>query len=551
MAYLSHNNYYLDGEQQMEMHSWYSTLTAATILLACTSLSNAADNALDKTDEAKTNTVTNIDKDPLPEPMREFRGVWVASVANIDWPSKRGLSTEQQQKELIDIMDKCKELNMNAVLFHIRPAADAMYKSDLEPWSPFLTGEMGKAPEPFYDPLEMAVTEAHKRGMELHTWFNPYRALLNPDKEKVSDNHISKTKPNIVKRYGEYLWMDPGEKETQEHSLAVILDVVKRYNIDGIHIDDYFYPYKIKDKKTDKIVDFPDEESYKKYQDMGGKLDRGDWRRDNVNQFIERFYADTKKIKPWVKVGISPFGMWRPGYPKQIKGFDQYEELYADARLWLRKGWVDYFTPQLYWNIANPDTSFVALLQWWCGESAETSKRPIWPGLYTGRITNEPKGDGKAYCSKEIEYQIKWCRLTPNATGQVHFSMKTFFRSPNNLNDVLTTTTAKAPGVYSQTAVVPAMPWLDKDAPLKPQLKAEEKDNAIASIQWEPANEQDKEDMRFWFVQWREDGKWKQDILPATETAMKFTPEQKVDRAAVRAIDRASNMSEPADTTKK
>jgi len=150
----------------MEMHSWYSTLTAATILLACTSLSNAADNALDKTDEAKTNTVTNIDKDPLPEPMREFRGVWVASVANIDWPSKRGLSTEQQQKELIDIMDKCKELNMNAVLFHIRPAADAMYKSDLEPWSPFLTGEMGKAPEPFYDPLEMAVTEAHKRGME-------------------------------------------------------------------------------------------------------------------------------------------------------------------------------------------------------------------------------------------------------------------------------------------------------------------------------------------------------------------------------------------------
>ena len=293
--------------------------------------------------------------DNPPPVKREFRGVWVATVANIDWPSKPGLPAEKQKVELLAILDKSAELKLNAVIFQVRPMADALYESKLEPWSEYLTGTLGKGPG--YDPLAFAVEEAHKRGLELHAWFNPYRARHPSAKSAAPDDHITKKRPDLAKPYGTHFWMNPTHPDVQDHSLAVILDVVKRYDIDGVHIDDYFYPYKEKDAGG-KVIPFPDDDTWEAYQRSGGKLARDDWRRDAVNVFVKRMYAETKKAKPWVKVGISPFGIWRPGHPAGIAGLDQFAELYADAKLWFNEGWVDYFSPQLYWPIAQEKQSF-------------------------------------------------------------------------------------------------------------------------------------------------------------------------------------------------
>jgi uncharacterized lipoprotein YddW (UPF0748 family) len=230
-------------------------------------------------------------KSPPPLP-REFRGVWVATVANIDWPSKPGLPAEQQQKEFVAILDKCVELKMNAVIFQVRPMADALYESKLEPWSEYLTGAIGKPPEPRYDPLAFAVKEAHARGLELHAWFNPYRARHPSAKSPAPDDHITKRRPDLAKPYGTHYWMNPTNKEVQDHSIAVFLDVVRRYDIDGIHIDDYFYPYK--ERKDGKTIEFPDDDTWAAYRKSGGKLSRDDWRRDAVNQFIRRMYVEVK-----------------------------------------------------------------------------------------------------------------------------------------------------------------------------------------------------------------------------------------------------------------
>src|SRR5579871_3371768 len=305
----------------------------------------------------------NANDTPPPVP-REFRGVWVATVANIDWPSKPGLSTDQQKAEMLAILDKAAQLKLNAIIFQVRPGCDALYDSRLEPWSEYLTGQMGRAPDSYYDPLAFAVEEAHKRGLELHAWFNPYRARHAEAKSSISPDHVSQMHPDLVKQYGRSLWLDPGEKAVQDYSLSVILDVVRRYDIDGVHIDDYFYPYKETDAQN-KVLPFPDDASWQKYVQSGGTLSRDDWRRQNVDTFIERLYKGVKEVKPWVKFGISPFGIWRPGYPAQVKGFDAYQELNADSRKWLRNGWLDYWTPQLYWKIDQTGQSYPVLLKWW------------------------------------------------------------------------------------------------------------------------------------------------------------------------------------------
>src|SRR5215213_9399003 len=233
-----------------------------------------------------------------PPVQREFRGAWVASVANIDWPSRPDLSTWEQQAELIGILNRCVALNFNAVILQVRPAADALYESPYEPWSAYLTGVEGRAPEPYYDPLTFAVAEAHKRGLELHAWFNPYRARHASAKSEAPKDHLTKARPDLAKPYGTHSWMNPTNAAVQDHSLAVILDVVKRYDIDGIHIDDYFYPYKEKGA-DDRIIAFPDDDTWEAYQKAGGKLSRDDWRRDAVNTFVKRMYDETKKVKPW------------------------------------------------------------------------------------------------------------------------------------------------------------------------------------------------------------------------------------------------------------
>lgn len=394
----------------------------------------------------------------IPPLRREFRGVWVATVANIDWPTRPGLSVAQMRQEMVAIMDRCKELNLNAVIFQIRPSADALYRSDIEPWSWYLTGESGKAPAENFDPLQFAIQEAHRRGIELHVWCNPYRAGHPNQKGEFAASHISKTNPNLVKRYGTFLWMDPAEPAVQKRSFDVFMDLVERYDIDGLHIDDYFYPYPV--TENGQKVDFPDEPSWQRYVQSGGRLNRGDWRRKNVDDFIERVYKGIKQRKPWVRFGISPFGIYRPGIPEGIRaGVDQYGELYADALKWYREGWSDYFTPQLYWPIAQTPQSYPVLLNWWASQNAKN--RHLWVGNFTSR-TNPAEGNWKA---QDVVDQINLTRRNGVSKGNVHFSMKAFLQNWNGISDALKN------GPYADAAVPPATPWLGAAPPAAPTIE--------------------------------------------------------------------------------
>ncbi len=418
---------------------------------------NAGNARAARRTEANARTFSDAELVP-PTVSKEFRGVWVASVANIDWPSRSGLSSSEARAELIGILDRAVELRLNAVIFQVRPAADAFYASEIEPWSEYLTGVQGKAPEPFWDPLEVAVREAHARGLELHAWFNPYRARHVGAKSVPASNHISKTSPALVKTYGPYLWMDPGEPLVRQRTLRVILDVVKRYDIDGVHIDDYFYPYQER-TRAGRLIEFPDAQSYRRYTQAGGKLSRDDWRRRNVDVLVQELHEGISKTKPWVKFGISPFGIWRPGHPEQIRGLDAYATLYADARKWLREGWLDYFTPQLYWPTTRPAQSYAALLEWWSGENLQ--RRHLWPGNFTTRTG----GTGaSAWPMGELLEQIRLTRVNAGATGNVHFSMKSFLVNQAGMNDTLMA------GPYREPALVPPTPWLKSDAPPLPVI---------------------------------------------------------------------------------
>jgi uncharacterized lipoprotein YddW (UPF0748 family) len=399
---------------------------------------------------------SNNDRSPLVA--REFRGVWVATVSNIDWPSRPGLPSDEQRRELIAIFDKCVELNLNAVIFQIRPAADAMYASKLEPWSEFLTGQMGKPPEPFYDPLEFAVEQAHNRGLQLHVWFNPYRVRLPGAKGEPSPDHSSVARNDIVRKYGEYLWFDPGEPAAVDHFIAVLTDVVERYDIDGVHIDDYFYPYQIRDG-AGNIVPFPDDVSYERARQAGERLDRDDWRRENVNRLVKRMYDEVKLRKDWVQVGISPFGIWRPGHPQGITGLDQYSALYADARKWLREGWLDYFTPQLYWQVDSKGQSYPRLLEWWAEQNVK--QRHLWPGNFTSKVRRGPDvpESRDAWSADELLRQIELTRAQPGATGNIHFSMKALLQNYDGIADKLKN------GPYAQPALVPESTWLSGARP--------------------------------------------------------------------------------------
>ena len=318
-----------------------------------------------------------------------FRAAWVATVENVDWPSRPGLPSSQQQREIIQILDKAKAIGLNAIILQVRSSCDAIYPSPDEPWSFYLTGAQGGPPLPAYDPLEMWITEAHRRGIELHAWFNPFRAKGPSASYPFAATHITRTQPNLVKTYGASLWLDPGEPAARDWTLGVMMDVVRRYDIDGIHIDDYFYPYPQNDA-AGKPIGFPDDASWNRYVQTGGRLSRGDWRRTNVNDLVYRIYTQTKLLKPWVKVGISPFGIWRPGNPPTVKGFDAYEGLYADSRWWLEQGWCDYFSPQIYWRLNDPPKPpFADLLKWWVEQNPARAKS------LAGTIHQSDQGDGR------------------------------------------------------------------------------------------------------------------------------------------------------------
>ncbi|WMW80091.1 family 10 glycosylhydrolase [Undibacterium cyanobacteriorum] len=396
-------------------------------------------------------------KDDMPPAApREFRAAWVSTVANIDWPSRRDLSSEKQQAEILQILEMAVQLKLNALILQVRPSGDAIYPSTLEPWSEFLTGEQGRAPNPYYDPLQFWIEQAHKRGIQLHAWFNPYRARTPSMRTPNAATHIAKRAPQVVRTYGDLQWMDPAEPIAAQHTLAVIRDVVQRYDIDGVHIDDYFYPYPIKNSAGQEI-DFPDTNAWRAYQQSGGALSRADWRRQHVNHLVENIYYAVHQIKPWVKFGISPFGIGRPDrLPAGITGFSQFDKLYADVELWLQNGWLDYLVPQLYWPIHQSAQSFPVLNQYWHAQN--TMQRPIWPGLYTSRIDNSEA----SWSSEEILKQVDVTRNNPNA-GHSHFSFVALAQDRKQVRSRL------ANEKYIAPALVPAFPWLNPQTQLTPR----------------------------------------------------------------------------------
>ncbi|ERJ57841.1 glycoside hydrolase family 10 protein [Sphingobacterium paucimobilis] len=460
----------------------------------------------------------------LPVIPREFRAAWVATVANINWPSKRNLTTEQQKQEAVALLDMLKENNFNAVIFQARPSADAMYNSQFEPWSYFLTGEIGKRPEPYYDPLEFWVQEAHKRGLELHVWLNPYRAHHSNGGVVTSESMVKRTPDNVVRLRNGMYWFDPADQRTQDHAAKVVNDIVKRYDIDGVHFDDYFYPY----ASYNGGADFPDDKTWNVYKRNGGSLSRADWRRDNVNRFIKRVYEEIKVEKNFVKFGLSPFGIWKPGYPSGVTGSSQYDELYADAKLWLNEGWIDYFTPQLYWPIEPQRQSFTALLKWW--QSENRYNRHLWPGLNTVEVRAADK-------TKEIVNQVAASReIVPNSPGAVHWSIAGLTKNPAMLP-------ALKNGPYKEKALIPKSPWLNANPLLRPTLLLTNQKNTVFAkwLQKQP------DQVMHWVVYTRYGEVWTTDILDASVTSLEL-PKQKDGKTlydvAVRAIDRLGNESE-------
>ena len=389
------------------------------------------------------------------QPKYEFRGVWVATVDNIDWPSEKYLSTDSQKIEFIKLLDMHQRNGVNAIIAQIRPATDAFYPSQYEPWSEWLTGTQGKPPVPYYDPLEFMITETHKRGMEFHAWMNPYRAEFKIGVSSISPTHITKLHPDWFLPYGIIKIFDPGNKEVQQFVTNVIRDIVRRYDVDAIHFDDYFYPYRIAGKE------FPDSVSFATY---GNGLNKEDWRRSNVDSIILTLSKAIKQENKYCKFGISPFGVWRnidkdPEGSNTKAGQTNYDDLYADILLWLKNKWIDYAAPQLYWEFSQPKVPFATLIDWWA-KHGYGRQLFIGQGIYRALESKSIAWKNPS----ELPNQIKKLREYPQVQGSIYFSSKSFEKNPNGWNDSLQN------NFYKYPAIIPPMPWIDNTKPLVPVL---------------------------------------------------------------------------------
>ncbi|MBN1639233.1 MAG: family 10 glycosylhydrolase [Ignavibacteriales bacterium] len=371
-------------------------------------------------------------------PKYEVRGAWISTVVNIDWPKSRDV--EKQKQELITILNYLKEAGINLVNFQVRPECDAMYDSKIEPWSFWLTSWQGKPPVPYFDPLEFAIEEAHKRGMEIHAWFNPYRAERSVGTFNIAFAHVTNLHPDWTLRFKNLVILNPGIPEVRDYNTKVISDVVRRYDVDGVHLDDYFYPY---DGMKDEDIS-----TFEKYSQ--GIKDIGDWRRHNVSLLMKQIYDSIKAIKPYVKFGISPFGIWRNGIPQGITGMDAYNVIYADPMTWLKDKSVDYLNPQLYWQIGGPQ-DYERLMNWWADSIAQYGRH-----FYTGNALYRV---GDKFNSNEIPNQIKLNRENPKCQGNVYFTTNNFANNPKGVTDSLKN------NYYKYKSLIPPMPWLDSTPP--------------------------------------------------------------------------------------
>lgn len=388
-------------------------------------------------------------------PKREFRAVWVATVNNIDWPSKPGLSSEQQKKEAIAILDLHARNGMNAIIMQIRPASDAFYPSELEPWSRYLTGTPGKAPFPFYDPLKFWIDQCHQRNMEFHAWLNPFRVAQNAA-DPLAATHIAFQHPEWIVNYGGKLYFDPGLPETRDFVVKVVTDIVSRYDVDAIHFDDYFYPYPLKE-------DFPDESSFELYNRGFLAGQKAYWRRDNVDIIIKMLSESIKKTKPWVKFGISPFGVWRnksddPDGSETKAGTTNYDQLNADILKWQKNDWIDYCLPQLYWQIGHSSVDFLTLSKWWAAHAYNRA-------MYIGHAVYKLEANSAIPEWRDPDQLVKQIQITrqiPELGGSAFYSSVHFKRDLFGFEKTL------QEKLYKYPAIVPQMPWIDNKAPEAP-----------------------------------------------------------------------------------
>lgn len=457
----------------------------------------------------------------LPDPVFEFRAAWIATVYNIDWPSRPGLPASSQQGELRRLLDLAADAQLNAVILQVRPAGDALYATAREPWSRVLTGTEGK--DPGYDPLAFAIREAHVRGLELHAWFNPFRPALKAD-DPHPRNHVTFKRPEAVRLYRGKPWLDPGDAWVRDYTIDLVADVARRYDVDGIHIDDYFYPY----PPVGEPCRFPDDPTFASYQRDGGRLSREEWRRANIDGFVRGLGAAVRKANPGVKFGVSPFGIWRPGVPTGIEArLDSFAHIYADSRTWLREGWVDYLSPQLYWRIEPRAQSFSALLGWW--DEQNIQRRHLWPGIATSRIDSSEDPGRPA---SEIVGQVAATRrITRNSLpGHVHWSMKALATDRGGIR-------GRLGAVYAEKALVPPTPWLRSAVPDAPRLRVA---TAERVVEWPPDRA-----ARRWAVQVLQNGKWTLLAVLPGETG-RFAPPAGATAIAVRGIARNGVPGRPA-----
>ncbi len=412
-------------------------------------------------------------------PLYEFRGAWIATVAQLDWP--RGAGTEAQKASLVELLDRLKAAGINAVFFQIRPAADALYASSLEPWSHWLTGAQGKAPEPFYDPLQFAIEETHRRGMELHAWFNPYRAVNGA--YPLAPEHVAVEHPEWILTFGDTKLLNPGIPAVRDYVISVVRDVVDRYDVDGVHFDDYFYPYSPHITSEDQAT----------YQEFGGSFSSIDtWRRYNVNMLVRGVHEMIETVRPRVKFGISPFGIWKSGTPAGTSGLSAYDAIYADAVNWLDQQWIDYVVPQLYWSFAGGQ-DYAKLAPWWASVRNERH-------LYTGHGLYKADAatfSGTLYPANEVPRQVRFNREHPDIQGSV------FFRARN-----LTTYPSKGfadslkNDLFRYPALTPPMEWKDLTPPGTPQtLLFEWTGEDAVTLRWQaPVDASGEAEARFYAV---------------------------------------------------
>ncbi len=433
-------------------------------------------------------------------PVTEMRGVWIASVANIDWPSQPGLSPERQKFELDSMFDVLQGMGINAVFLQVRPNGDALYINQFAPWSKWLTGKQGLPPSPLYDPLAYAISGAHKRKMELHAWLNPYRATFDGDTASLAPSHMFKALPPAYRKqwffkYGNRYYFNPAHPAVIEHLTEIVGDIVTRYDVDGIHFDDYFYPYK---EAGETLNDYNEYASNSR-----GFTNIEDWRRDNVSRLIQSVSTRIRKIKPWVKFGVSPFGVWRNKDKDPVRGSDTragitcYDDLFADVLLWLEKDWIDYIAPQLYWSIGFAAADYKVLTEWW---SKYAAGKHVYTGHAAYKIANS-NNDANWNSPNETPKQVALNRNTDAIKGSIYFSAKQLLKNPLGVADSLRYS------LYARRALQPAMTYRSKSMPATSTICNLKGTPSTVRLGWSSCSIQSGTDVPYYFAIYRFYGK--------------------------------------------